>query len=148
MSRVGRKPVELPKGVEAAATGNVVKVKGPKGELSMTLNPQVEVKIADGKAQVATRSTSRTARVVSGTTRAILANMVTGVSKGFERKLELDTTAEATPLTEAQAQAYLGDLMLHSNRKDAEEYLQRALKLDPNLGMANGSLGMLRFLEG
>jgi large subunit ribosomal protein L6 len=89
MSRVGKKPVELPKGVEATVTETVVKVKGPKGELSVTLNPQIEVKIADGKAQVSTRSTSRAARVVSGTTRAILANMVTGVTKGFERKLEL-----------------------------------------------------------
>jgi len=66
----------------------------------------------------------------------------------FERKLELDTTAEATPLTEAQSQAYLGDLMLHSNRKEAEAYLEKALKLDPNLGMAHASMGMLRFREG
>jgi large subunit ribosomal protein L6 len=89
MSRVGRKPVELPKGVEISATDAAVKVKGPKGELSLALNPQVEVKVADGKAQVGTRSETRTARVVSGTTRAIIANMVTGVTKGFERKLEL-----------------------------------------------------------
>ena len=66
----------------------------------------------------------------------------------FERKIELDTTAEAKPLTEAEAQAYLGDLLLHSNRKDAEAYLQKALSLDPNLGMAHASLGMLRFREG
>ena len=66
----------------------------------------------------------------------------------FERKLELDTTAEAKPLTEAEAQAYLGDLLLHSNRKDAEQYLERSLKLDPNLGMAHASMGMLRFREG
>ncbi|HEU4710363.1 MAG TPA: tetratricopeptide repeat protein [Pyrinomonadaceae bacterium] len=66
----------------------------------------------------------------------------------FERKLELDTTAEAKPLTDAEAQAYLGDLLLHSNRKDAEQYLERALKLDPNLGIAHASMGMLRFREG
>lgn len=89
MSRVGRKPVELPKGVEVSATDVAVRVKGPKGELLLALNPQVEVKVADGKAQVGTRSEARTARVISGTTRAIIANMVTGVTKGFERKLEL-----------------------------------------------------------
>lgn len=66
----------------------------------------------------------------------------------FENKLQLDTNTEATPLTEAEAQAYLGDLLLHSNRKDAYTYLEKALKLDPNLGMAHASLGMAYFREG
>jgi tetratricopeptide (TPR) repeat protein len=70
------------------------------------------------------------------------------VSGHFEKKLELDTTTEATTLTEAEAQAYLGDLLLHSNRKDAYTYLEKALKLDPNLPMAHASLGMLYFREG
>lgn len=89
MSRVAKKPIELPKGVEAVAAGSVLKVKGPKGELSMTLNPKIEVKIAAGRAEVSGRSASREARVMLGTTRAIFANMVAGVTKGFERKLEL-----------------------------------------------------------
>ena len=66
----------------------------------------------------------------------------------FERKLELDTSAQATPLTDAEVQAYLGDLLLHSNRKDAYTYLERAVKLDPNLAMAHASLGMAYFREG
>jgi tetratricopeptide (TPR) repeat protein len=66
----------------------------------------------------------------------------------FENKLELDTTNQAAPLTEAEAQAYLGDLLAHSRRKDAYTYLEKALKLDPNLGMAHASLGMLYFYEG
>ena len=66
----------------------------------------------------------------------------------FARKIELDTNTEAKPLTEAEAQAYLGDLLLHSNRADSVTYLENALKLDPNLGMAHASLGMLRFREG
>jgi tetratricopeptide (TPR) repeat protein len=66
----------------------------------------------------------------------------------FEKKLELDTTTQVTPLTEAEAQAYLGDLLLHSRRLDAYTYLQKALKLDPNLGMAHASLGMAYFREG
>lgn len=66
----------------------------------------------------------------------------------FSTKLELDTITEAKPLTEAEAQAYLGDLLLHSNRADAVTYLEKALQLDPDLGMAHASLGMLRFREG
>lgn len=66
----------------------------------------------------------------------------------FERKLELDTTTEATVLSEAEAQAYLGDLLLHSNRADAYTYLEKAVKLDPNLAMAHASLGMAYFREG
>jgi tetratricopeptide (TPR) repeat protein len=66
----------------------------------------------------------------------------------FENKLELDTTNQAAPLTEAEAQAYLGDLLAHSRRKDAYTYLEKALKLDPNLGMAHASLGMMYFYEG
>jgi tetratricopeptide (TPR) repeat protein len=66
----------------------------------------------------------------------------------FEQKLETDTAMESAPLTEAEAQAYLGDLLLHSHRKEAESYLNKALELDPNLAMAHASLGMLRFREG
>lgn len=66
----------------------------------------------------------------------------------FERKVELDANIQVTPLTEAESQAYLGDLLLHSNRADAYTYLEKALKLDPNLGMAHASLGMAYFREG
>jgi tetratricopeptide (TPR) repeat protein len=66
----------------------------------------------------------------------------------FEKKLELDTNAQAVPLSEAEGQAYLGDLMFHSHRKDAYTYLEKAIKLDPNLGMAHASLGMAYFREG
>lgn len=71
------------------------------------------------------------------------------VLKGhFERKLELDINAEAKPLTEAEAQAYLGDLLLHSHRKESYSYLEKALKLDPNLTLAHSSIGMAYFREG
>jgi tetratricopeptide (TPR) repeat protein len=66
----------------------------------------------------------------------------------FEHKLGLDASAQATPLTEAEAQAYLGDLLLHSYRRDAYTYLEKAVKLDPNLAMAHASLGMAYFREG
>jgi Tfp pilus assembly protein PilF len=66
----------------------------------------------------------------------------------FEKKLELDVSAEATELTEAEVQAYLGDLLWHSRRVDCVKYLEKALKLDPNQPMAHASLGMVRFYEG
>ena len=89
MSRVAKMPVPLPKGVELTQADGKVRVKGPKGELSHTLNTHVEIKLADGAANVTSRTEAQTARAIAGTTRALLANMVNGVSKGFERKLEL-----------------------------------------------------------
>lgn len=89
MSRVARKPVPLPKGVEVTAADGAIRVKGPKGELCLPLNPDVSLTVADGQAQVAAKSAAQRARAMAGTTRALLNNMVAGVSKGFERKLEL-----------------------------------------------------------
>ena len=70
------------------------------------------------------------------------------VRQQFNQKLELDTTAAATPLSEAEAFAYMGDLLLHSNRAEAYDYLQRAVKLDPDNAMAHSSLGIAYFREG
>ena len=89
MSRIAKAPVELPQGIEFSQQGNVVTIKGSKGELSLELNSEVELKEEDGALQLAPRSGSRFATAVTGTTRALLANMVTGVTDGFERKLEL-----------------------------------------------------------
>jgi len=88
MSRVAKNPVELPKGVELKVDGRRVSVKGPKGELAMDLHHAVQVSIDGGIASV--ELTDLTAGMaIAGTTRALVANMVTGVSTGFERKLEL-----------------------------------------------------------
>ena len=89
MSRIAKAPVKLPKGVEYTRNGNVVTLKGGKGSLSLELNNEVELSHEDGVLQVAPRSGSRFATAIAGTTRALLANMVKGVSAGFERKLEL-----------------------------------------------------------
>ncbi|UCG72671.1 MAG: 50S ribosomal protein L6 [Chromatiales bacterium] len=89
MSRVASKPVPLPKGVELKQTGEDLAVKGPKGELHLAVNREVEIKVDGSEASVATRSGSRFANAMAGTTRALLGNMVTGVTDGFERKLEL-----------------------------------------------------------
>jgi len=89
MSRIAKNAVPLPNGVEFAQSGDVVNVKGSKGSLSMALNSEVLVSQEDRSVQVAARSGSKFSSAMSGTTRAILANMVAGVHTGFERKLEL-----------------------------------------------------------
>ena len=82
-------PVPLPKGVALTQDGGAVLVKGPKGELRLVLNSNVEVKVAEGAALISSLSEAQTAHAIAGTTRALLSNMVNGVSKGYERKLEL-----------------------------------------------------------
>ena len=89
MSRVAKQPIELAKGVSADVQGQAVTIKGPKGSLVLKLNPEVEVKVEGTTVKVAARSGSNFANAMGGTTRALLANMVTGVSTGFTRKLEL-----------------------------------------------------------
>jgi len=89
MSRIAKEPVELPKGVEFKQDGNVVTVKGGKGSLSLELHSEVQLSQEENTLSVAARSGSRFAAAMSGTTRALLANMVHGVSEGFVRKLEL-----------------------------------------------------------
>ncbi len=89
MSRVGKKPIEIPAGVTVTINGNVATVKGPKGELTRTFNPDIEIKVEENIINVSRPSDSKEHRALHGTTRALLANMVEGVSKGFERGLEL-----------------------------------------------------------
>jgi len=89
MSRIAKAPVELPSGVEFSQIGNVVTLKGSNGSLSLELNNEVELKQEDNALQVSPRSGSRFSTAVAGTMRALLQNMATGVSQGFERKLEL-----------------------------------------------------------
>ncbi len=89
MSRVAKEPVSLPQGVEFSQSGMTVSVKGSKGSLSMELNSEVEVSQEDAVLSIKPRSGSRFSTAISGTTRALLANMVQGVTEGFEKKLEL-----------------------------------------------------------
>jgi len=89
MSRVAKRPVTIQKGVEVDQQGSSLTVKGPKGTLTLACNPEVEV-VRDGdELAVRARSGSRFASAIAGTTRALISNMVRGVSAGFERKLEL-----------------------------------------------------------
>mgnify|MGYP002653732679 CR=1 FL=1 len=89
MSRVGKKPVPVPSGVTATVTGQTVKMKGSKGELQYVVPNVVDVKFEDGAVSVQPKNQSKEARSLWGTSRAQVANLVTGVSNGFEKKLEI-----------------------------------------------------------
>ena len=89
MSRVAKNPVVLPQGVEARLSGDVFSVKGPLGALERRITDNVKVEVADGKVQCSAVGGKANAHAMSGTIRALVNNMVLGVSKGFERKLNL-----------------------------------------------------------
>ena len=89
MSRVAKMPVVLPAAVEITESGQQVTVKGPKGALSHTIHDLVEMVREDGAVTFRPRDESQSANALAGTTRALVSNLVTGVSSGFERKLEL-----------------------------------------------------------
>ncbi|MEH7235940.1 50S ribosomal protein L6 [Bacillus sp. JJ1562] len=89
MSRIGKKPIEIPSGVTVTFNGNTVTVKGPKGELTRTFHPDMQINVEDNVISVARPTENKEHRALHGTTRSLLGNMVEGVSKGFERGLEL-----------------------------------------------------------
>ncbi|MFL2547173.1 MAG: 50S ribosomal protein L6 [Candidatus Rariloculaceae bacterium] len=89
MSRIAKRPVAVEKGIEVNLVNNALTIKGPKGSLSIECNSEVEVVNDDSGLTVSPRSGSRFAKAISGTTRSLISNMVTGVSSGFERKLRL-----------------------------------------------------------
>jgi large subunit ribosomal protein L6 len=89
MSRVANAPVEVPSGVEVKVNGQDVAVKGAKGELKLVIHNTVELTQEDNVLKVAARNGDRSANAMAGTMRALVANMVAGVSDGFSRKLEL-----------------------------------------------------------
>ncbi|MBV8777308.1 MAG: 50S ribosomal protein L6 [Alphaproteobacteria bacterium] len=90
MSRIGKNPVAIPNGVQATLAGQVLNVSGGKGKLSLAVSPEVTVSVADGAVTVAPNDDSTRARAMWGTTRALINNMVTGVSAGFTRTLEIN----------------------------------------------------------
>jgi large subunit ribosomal protein L6 len=89
MSRIGKKPIEIPAGVTVTINGDAVTVKGPKGELSKTFNSELSITLEENVLTVTRPSDSKEHRTIHGTTRALLANMVEGVSNGFSKTLEL-----------------------------------------------------------
>jgi large subunit ribosomal protein L6 len=89
MSRIGKRPVAVPKGVTLDLQGTTVAVKGPKGELRRTLHPEMQLALADGNITVARPSDDKRHKALHGLTRTLVQNMVDGVSKGFSKTLEI-----------------------------------------------------------
>jgi large subunit ribosomal protein L6 len=89
MSRIGKKPIEIPAGVKVTLNGSVLRVEGPKGQLQRELNGGVEIEVAASEIIIRRPAETITARSLQGLTRTLVANMVDGVTKGFERVLEI-----------------------------------------------------------
>jgi len=92
MSRVGKYPVEIPAGVQVAIVGSILTARGKLGELTLALTDKVDAKVEDNKVSVAPRGNSTPARMMWGTTRALVACMVKGVSEGYSKTLEITGT--------------------------------------------------------
>ncbi|MDY0088347.1 MAG: 50S ribosomal protein L6 [Coriobacteriia bacterium] len=89
MSRIGKQPIPVPSGVEVQVDGSSVKVKGPKGELEASFNEDLTIELRDGDIIVTRPSDNRSHRSLHGLTRSLIANMVTGVSEGFSKNLQI-----------------------------------------------------------
>jgi len=90
MSRIGKKPIAVPSGITANIEGQTVKVKGPKGALQVVLHDDVVVKLDGGQIKVDPRSETKRARSQWGTSRTLISNLIVGVTKGFEERLEIN----------------------------------------------------------
>ncbi|SFJ50012.1 50S ribosomal protein L6 [Jannaschia pohangensis] len=89
MSRIGKKPVDLPSGVEVSVSGQTISIKGPKGTRQFTATDDVDLKVADGAVSVEPRGKSKRARQQWGMSRTMVQNLVTGVTEGFKKELEI-----------------------------------------------------------
>ena len=108
MSRIGKKAVTVPKGVTANVSGQSVSVKGPKGELKFLANDDVEVKFADGEISVEPRDQSKRARSAWGMSRTMVANLMKGVTTGFEERLEINGVGYRAAISGKNLQLNLG----------------------------------------
>jgi large subunit ribosomal protein L6 len=116
MSRIGKKPVTIPSGVTATVEGQTVKMKGPKGQLQFVAHDDVEVKFDKGVIRVIPRAETNRARALYGTARAQIANLVAGVTKGFEKKLEITGVGYRAAMAGKNLQLALGyshDVVFH-----------------------------------
>lgn len=108
MSRVGRMPVAVPGGVQIDIEGTHVKVKGPKGELQRTFSPLIGIALENGQVAITRKSDNPAERALHGTTRAVLANMIHGVSSGFTTVLEVDGVGYRPELSGKNLMLYVG----------------------------------------
>ena len=108
MSRVGRMPVVIPTGVQVTIDGTNVGVKGPKGELKRAFSPLIGIAMENGQVIITRRSDLPAERALHGTTRAVLANMIHGVSAGFERVLEIEGVGYRAEMNGKKLVLYMG----------------------------------------
>jgi large subunit ribosomal protein L6 len=108
VSRIGRMPVVIPAGVQVDVKGSSVRVKGPKGELARNFSSAIGIEMENGQIVVKRSSNAPTERALHGTTRAILANMVEGVSTGFQRVLEIEGVGYRAELNGKNLILYMG----------------------------------------
>lgn len=108
MSRVGKKPISVPDQVRVDIRGSHVTVKGPRGELSRSFHPDMRMVLEEGALRVERPTDQRMHRAMHGLTRALLANMVTGVSKGYDKVLEIEGTGYRAELQGQKLVLYLG----------------------------------------
>ncbi|KAG1700487.1 50S ribosomal protein L6 [Nymphon striatum] len=108
MSRIGKKPVQIPEGVTATVEGQTVTAKGPKGELNFVVNKEVLVKMEEGAIQVDPRDQSKDARSKWGMSRTMVANILEGVKDGFEKKLEINGVGYRAAMQGSNVQLSLG----------------------------------------
>jgi large subunit ribosomal protein L6 len=108
MSRIGKKAVPIPSGVTANVEGQIVKIKGPKGAMQVVLPDDVSVKMDKGEVKVDPRNDGKRARSMWGTSRTLVNNLVTGVTKGFEKKLEITGVGYRAALQGKNLQIALG----------------------------------------
>jgi large subunit ribosomal protein L6 len=108
MSRVGRKAVAIPAGVTANVAGQTINVKGPKGVLAVTLPDDIAAKLEEGAVKIDPRNDSKQARALWGMSRSLVANLVAGVTKGFERRLEISGVGYRAAVQGRNLQLLLG----------------------------------------
>lgn len=108
MSRIGKKPVTLPKGVTATVDGQQVSIKGPKGTLAFVAADDIALSMADGHISVEPRDQSKKARAAWGMSRTMVSNLIAGVTKGFERRLEITGVGYRAALQGKDLQLSLG----------------------------------------
>jgi large subunit ribosomal protein L6 len=108
MSRIGKKPVAVPAGVTASVDGQMVRAKGPKGELSFLVHDEVVVSMEDGSVAVQPRTQLKTARSKWGMSRTMISNILTGVKDGFEKKLEISGVGYRAAMQGKNVQLSLG----------------------------------------
>jgi large subunit ribosomal protein L6 len=108
MSKIGKKAVAVPKGVTATIEGSKFRAKGPKGELSLALSDKIAAKIENGLVSVSTKGESKQHKAAWGFTRAMIANLMRGVEKGYEKKLEISGVGYRAQVQGKQLQLALG----------------------------------------